>query len=360
MSALDDLLNELTALRAAGSQTQTSCHCSCSDAANARAATVALKHKTHFSAPDGSTFELAAGEYYVSVLPNGSFLLSSNAEKRHWNVAAARAWHEFNLTSSLALNVPEERAQNVMVLFPGGVALLAAGKYEGGGEPLNPKLPSTEQILGAIHEWLTWPPLRPGLNLPFNHRLLPGSYYALRFGDIQPDPSPSLFEYQSPLPDWISATVLSCAGACGSLTPGAPAPRGAPGPAAPGYVVSITQVTVSATPAIKTGDVVQLLVKSQVQSVGKTPTLAAIFQDVYQQVAVAGGPVTFGRVMVATGTDASSDPLVWGEDAEEAYTSYQGTGAQVHFELRLNGVTCVTRDCKFNANSPGSPILACS
>ena len=359
MSVLDELRNEILALRAPGSETQTACRCSCSNDAAARAATVALKHRAHFSAPDGSTFELAPGEYYVSVLPDGSFLLSSNAEKRYWNVAAKRAWHEFNLTSTLALNVPEEHAQNVMVLLPGGLSLLAAGTHEVSAGSQEPRLPTTTLILGAIQEWLTWPPLRPGLNLPFNHRVLPGSYHAHRFGDIQPDPSPGLFQTQSPLPDWISATVLSCAGACGSLTPGAPAPRGA-GAAAPGYVTSITPVTVSAIPAIQTGNVVQLLVKSQVQSVGKTPILAAIFQDVYQKVAVASGPVTFGRVIVATGIDASLDPVVWVEDAEKAYTSSQGTGAQVHFELRLNGITCVTTDCKFNANSPGVASLTCS
>ncbi|HZD32452.1 MAG TPA: hypothetical protein VE779_12420 [Candidatus Angelobacter sp.] len=368
MSALDDLMTEILALRSTAAQKQATCGCSSADS-DAAAATITLKRGAHFPSPDGSHVELKAGEYYVSVLPDRSMLISSQTERRHWNISATRTWHEFNLTSPLALGVLQEQTQLVVALFPGGVAFVSGGARKVSAKVPKPKLPPPQLIVEAIQEWLTWPPLRPQSKLPFEKEVLLGGYHALRFGEIQAVPTPTRFAPMSTPPNWIGAIAVTCAAAgypyipC-PYTPGDSEPRGA----FPHYVTATVGVTASAVPTIQAGNVVQLLVTSLVMdvSVGNTESMVSTWTDTYQIVATASGPVTFPGVILATGRDSSSSAGVWVSDADAAFTSHDGpgTGTPVHFELRINGITIVTRDCKYNANenpkSPGGPLLTCS
>lgn len=115
-----------------------------------------------FSSPSGTDIELPPSDYYVTVLPEGSFLLVSSAEKRRWIITAKRAWHEFNLKSPLTLSVPAEHGENVMVLLPGGGALVAGGSHKASVEAQKLAFPSTPIILQSIHErlhvWRHCPP----------------------------------------------------------------------------------------------------------------------------------------------------------------------------------------------------------
>lgn len=184
------------------------------------------------------------------------------------------------------------------------------------------------------------------------------------FGDIEPDPTPARFAPMVQPPNWTGATVGTCATVAGwscAFTPGEAVTRG---PYA-GYVTSVTPVTVSATPMIRAGQSIELLVTSVVGNIGHSGLMYATWIDTYQIIAPANGPVVFPGIVLATGRAASNAPYdTWVPDAEDLFTTTQGMGAPVQFELRIDGVTFAIRSCKFNAEfyypeSTANPTLTC-
>jgi hypothetical protein len=372
MSRLAELLIELSNELLSSGEKEQLCRCPSASDFTEDAATITLPGPASFSAPDGSSVKLGPGTYRVDVLAEGHFVLTSLSERHHWVVAGSRTWHELRLTSPLALSVPTEGdEQNIMVLFPGGGALLAGGSHAQAppGAPAQRSIP-TSLLLDAL---LRWTPIhvRP---LPFDKQTLIPLPYLIGWGTIEPGASPTRFGPMVTPPHWVSATVVSCAGApAGSAGPGGPgtAPPCAftpgesvmRGPFA-GYVTSVTPVTVTSTRHVA-GRVVQLLVTSVVHNVGNTTMLYSPWRDVYQVVPTANGPVVFPNVIVATGRAASNAPFsTWAPDAQAAFTTAAGTGAPVEFELRVDGFTFATRSCKFNAQfyypqSPADPTLFC-
>ena len=336
------------------------------------AATINLPRPANFSAPDGSRVQLSPGTYRVDVLAEGHFVLTSTSQSRHWVVGASRTWHELRLTAPLALNVPTEgNEQNIMVLFPGGGALLAGGPgtMASPGAAAQIAIPSphlVEAILG-------WSPVQTQ-HAPFDKQLLVPLPNVVGFGTIEPGPSPTGFGQMVTPPHWVNATVVSCEGPpFGTWGPGGPGTSGSFCPFTPGdaflrgtfafYVTSVTDVTVTSSLSVA-GRIVQLLVTSVVHNVGNTPVLYATVKDVYQVVPPANGPVVFQDVIVATGR-AGSNTLssTWGPDANAAFTTAIGTGAPVEFELRVDGFTFARRSCRFNAQhfpqNPANPIIFC-
>jgi hypothetical protein len=360
MSVVAELLAELSNLLSSLPGKEKSCEWSSPVASAPALSTVSLEERALFLRPDGSAVELNAGEYQVTILPEGHFLLASTTERLHWFISAKRTWHPFNLTSLLVLNVHTDGVQNIMALFPGGGALLAMGSQEPtpAGTP-GPKSIEAPVVLEAILKWS--PPQWPARRVPFNERLLlPPSLFG--WGQINPDPSPARFAPMVTPPNWVSATVATCSapGGC-PFTPGDPALRG---PFA-GYVTSVTSVTVSSVPVIRPGWIVQLLVTSMVSNVGNITMMVSTWTDVYQIISPAAGPVVFPGVILATGRAASNAQFsTWVPDAEESFTTSPGTGVPVQFELRIGGITFATRTCLFNAQyyypeTTAGPVLTC-
>ena len=372
MSRLAKLLIELSNELLSSSEKERLCAAPFASDFSEDAATINLPRPATFSAPDGSSVKLSPGAYRVNVLPEGHFVLTSRSDRHHLVVTASRAWHELRLTSPLALSVPTDGdGENIVVLFPGGGALRASGSYATApaGAAAQLSLP-TPRLVEAILGWT------PGQtqSLPFDKQwLLVPLPYLVGFGTIEPGPSPTYFGPMVTPPNWVNATVVSCEGPpVGTWGPAGPGTAGGC-PFTPGqavlrgsftwYVTSVTPVTVTSSLSVA-GRVVQLIVTSMVHNVGNTPMFYAIWKDVYQVVPTMNGPVVFSNVIVATGRAGSNtSPLTWVPDAQAAYTTAQGTGAPVEFELRVDGFTFATRTCKFNARSypqsPAEPILFC-
>lgn len=289
-------------------------------------------------------------------------------------VSASRAWHELRLTSPLALRVPTDGDdENIVVLFPAGGALLARGSYASApaGAAAQRSLP-TPRLVEAI---LGWTQVQTQ-QLPFDKQwLLAPLPYLVGFGTIEPGLSPTRVRTDgdaAQLGKRDRRELRSCliGNRCPVWTPRAGAPSC---PFTPGqsvirssfawYVTAVTPVTVTSSLSVA-GRVVQLIVTSMVHNVGNTPMFYAMWKDVYQVVPTVNGPVVLSNVIVATGRAGSnSSPLTWAPDAQAAFTTAQGTGAPVEFELRVDGFTFATRACKFNARSypqtPAEPILFC-
>jgi hypothetical protein len=373
MSRLAELLIELSNELLSSSEKERLCRCPSASDFTEDAATINLPRAANFSAPDGSSVKLSPGPYRVAVLAEGHFVLTSLSEKRHWMVGASRTWHELRLTSPLALSVQAEGdEQNIIVLFPGGGALLAGGSdaRSPAGAPDQRALP-TPLLVDAL---LKWTPVETQ-RLPFDKQsLFIPLPYLVGWGTIEPGASPTRFGPMVTPPNWVNATVVSCEGAPfgtaapvgGGLAPPCPFKPGQSvlrGPFA-GYVTSVTPVTVTSTLPLA-GRVVQLLVTSVVHSVGYVTVLYSPWRDVYQVVPPTNGPVVFPNVIIATGRAGSNTHFsTWAPDAEVAFSTAIGTGAPVEFELRVDGFTFATRSCKFNAQSFAShpslkPILFC-
>jgi hypothetical protein len=170
MSRLAELLIELSNELLSSGEKEQLCRCPSASDFTEDAATITLPGPASFSAPDGSSVKLGPGTYRVDVLAEGHFVLTSLSERHHWVVASSRTWHELRLTSPLALSVPTEGdEQNIMVLFPGGGALLAGGSHAQAppGAPAQRSIP-TSLLLDAL---LRWTPIhvRP---LPFDKQTL--------------------------------------------------------------------------------------------------------------------------------------------------------------------------------------------
>jgi hypothetical protein len=372
MSRLAELVAELSDLLSSAAEKEQLCRCS---SAPDFAATITLNRAAHFATPDGSSIKLTPGNYRADVLAEGHVLLSSSSERRSWIVEASRTWHELKVASPLALSVPVgEDEENIIVLFPGGGALLATGSHtKSPGRALGPKSLPTPVIVEAILKWMglgfgahelkDFPISRISLLFPF----LAGT------GTIEPGPSPARFAPMTTPPNWVGATVVNCfAAPLGSAGPGGPgtAPQCTFAPGDPvkrgpfaGYVTSITPVTVTSSVSMA-GRVVQLLVTSVVDNVGATTMMYMTWTDVYQLLPQSNGSISFPGVIVATGRSGSNDFSTWVPDAEAAFTGSPGTGAPVGFELRVDGFTLATRSCKFNAQlyypqSSADPTLFC-
>lgn len=373
MSRLAELLIELSNELLSSSEKERLCRCPSASGFTEDAATINLPRAANFPAPDGSSVELSPGPYRVAVLAEGHFVLTSLSERRHWVVGASRTWHELRLTSPLALSVPAEGdEQNIIVLFPGGGALLASGSdtKAPAGAPDQRALP-TPLLVDAL---LKWTPIQTQ-RLPFDRQsLLFPLRYLVGWGTIEPGASPTRFGPMVTPPNWVNATVVSC-----ETAPFGTAGVGGPGTAPPcpftpgesvlrgsfaGYVTSVTPVTVTSTLSVA-GRVVQLLVTSVVHSVGNVISMYSAWRDVYQVVPATNGPVVFPNVIVATGRAGSPTHFsTWAPDAEAAFTTAVGTGAPVEFELRVDGFTFATRSCKFNAQffssrPSANPTLFC-
>jgi hypothetical protein len=374
MSRLAKLLIELSNELLSSSEQERLCAAPSASAFSEDAATINLPRPANFSAPDGSSVKLSPGAYRVDVLAEGHFVLTSLSERHHWVVTASRAWHELRLTSPLALSVPTDGdAENIVVLFPGGGALHAGGVRARTAVGATDQSPLPTPLL--VEALLRWTPVHTGL-LPFDKQsLLFPLPYLVGWGTIEPGPSPTHFGPTVTPPNWVNATVVSCDRApLGTAAPyGPPGWEAPPCPFTPGqyvirgsyawYVTSVTPVTVTSSLSVA-GRVVQLIVTSMVHNVGNTPMFYAMWKDVYQVVPTVNGPVVFANVIVATGRAGSNaSPLTWAPDAQAAFTTAQGTGAPVEFELRVDGFTFATRMCKFNARSypqtPAEPILYC-
>lgn len=360
MSRVSELLAELSSLLSSSGTMEKNCQCTAQNGGSP--SSITLEQEAQLQAPNGSAIELAPGEYQVTVLPpDGRFFLTSAKDGQHWFAKASRTWHPFNISSSLTLSVPDGDAQNIMVLYPGGGALLASSaqaKTSGGAAGV--QSPSSQVVLEAIMKWI---PLHFAYfqgALDRNKLLFPPWV----FGDIAPDPSPARFAPMVLPPNWTGATVVTCAAPAGlvcAFTPGEAVTRGM----YPGYVTSVTSVTVSAHPVIRAGQSVELLVTSVVLNIGHTGIMYATWTDTYQIIAPANGSVAFPGIVLATGRAGSNAPFAtWVPDAEDAFTTTPGTGAPVQFELHIDGVTFAIQNCKFNANwyypeSTATPTLIC-
>lgn len=371
MSRLAELLIELSNELLSSSEKKRLCACPPASDFTGDAATIDLPRAANFSAPDGSTVALSPGSYRVAVLAEGHFVLTSLSESRHWVLGASRTWHELRLTSPLALSVPAEGDEpNIIVLFPGGGALLAGGSHTKApaGAPDQRALP-TPLLVDALLKWTSV----QTQHVPFDKQSLFPLPYLVGWGTIEPGASPTHFGPMVTPPNWANATVVSCdAAPFGSYGPGGPG-TAPPCPFTPGqfvlrgpfarYVTSVAPVTVTSSLSVA-GRVVQLLVTSVVHSVGYTTSMHSTWRDVYQVVPPTNGPVVFPNVIVATGRAAANTHFsTWAPDAETAFSSPVGTGAPVEFELRIDGITFAARSCKFNARfypqSPAPPILFC-
>ncbi len=155
MSRLAELLIELSNELLSSGEKERLCRCPSASDFTEDAATISLPGPASFSAPDGSSVKLGPGTYRVDVLAEGYFVLTSLSERHHWVVATSQTWHELRLTSPLALSIPTEGdEQNIMVLFPGGGALLASG-------PMRRRLPNVIVATGRAASnapFSTWAP----------------------------------------------------------------------------------------------------------------------------------------------------------------------------------------------------------
>jgi hypothetical protein len=371
MSRLAELLIELSNEFLSSSEKERLCRCASPSDFTGDAATINLPRAANFSAPDGSSVKLSPGTYRVAVLAEGHFVLTSLSESRHWVVGASRTWHELRLTSPLVLSVPAEGDEpNIIVLFPGGGALLAGGSHTKApaGAPEQQALP-TPLLVDALLKW-TSVQTQPA---SFDKQSVVPLPYLVGLGTIAPGASPTRFGPMVTPPNWVNATVVNCEEApLGTATPGGLVALPCvftPGESVlrgsfPGYVTSVIPVTVTSTLSVA-GRVVQLLVTSVVHSVGYVTVLYSPWRDVYQVVPPTNGPVVFPSVIIATGRAGWNTHFsTWAPDAEVAFSSPIGTGAPVEFELRVDGFTFATRSCKFNAQSFAShpslkPILFC-
>lgn len=321
------------------------------------AMTIALDKIVHFTDGEGREVELPPGDYCADASAEGDLHLTSVDRQSDWRIRALPTWHVFSLSSPLALTIPTEKAErHVLVLFPGGAALWSSGSI-GTREADTPTSVSTR----AIAEHILDKPGRMFGVLPFDRSLLSSSSSKPLWGTIEPGASPSPFGPGGVPPHWINATVATSYGGPGQ--PGQPSPTGSPvrRGSFPGYLVSVTPVTVN-WPLSITGRIVQLHVTSHIVSFGFPTVLFMTWTDVYQMVPQTNGPVTFPGVIVATGhvpTTPAAPGTSWPAEVAKRFTSSSGQGAPTEFELRVDGVTVATRSCQFQGRFPGAPELSC-
>ena len=326
--------------------------------ADEAAMTIAFEESVRFPAPDGEV-EVPAGEYGADVAGDGSLRLITTDAGREWRIPGSPTWHDFPLTSPLALCVPGEgEERHVLLMFPGGTAVSSVGLIRGRADARA----AASLPIPMVAEHVVTKAMRMFGELPFERSMLTSPSTRALWGTIEPGLSPSPFFPPAGMPPhWIGATVATAYGGPGQ--PGQPTPPGSPvrRGAFPGYLVSVTPVTAD-WPLSMVGRVVQLHVTSHVISLGLPTILFATWTDVYQVVPQTTGPVSFPEVIVATGrVPAVPAPpgTSWSIEVAKRFTSASGQGAPTGFELRVDGVTVGTRDCQFKGAFPGSPALSC-
>jgi hypothetical protein len=332
------------------------------------ATTIVLDRPVHFSGPDDLPVEVAPGPYAVAVRRDDQLVLTSLEQGRESTLGAQATFHELQPDSPLALSIAgDDEAHHVLLLFPGGGAIQATGRY---GAPLSTRgLPLAVPLSSLAEAVMTWSSPAIPVAIPLDRaRLL--NPYVFPWGTIEPGAAPTGFGPSSRPPNWMSATVATCypppAGSYGPNGPGTESgvPPFPPGSEVlrishPAYLLSVTPVVVDSS-LLRSGRTVQLVVTSFVVTIGYPTILSMTWTDVYQQVAPGDGPLTFPGVIVATGRVPTSPPPAnssWGAEVAKRLTGTAGRGAALDLELRVGGLTVATRSMRFNALYPGSPVV---
>jgi len=328
--------------------------------------TIVLESTAHFHAPNGSNIQVHPGAYHVSVWPDGHLLLGATQKPgQHGTVLRAfRIWHSFRLTSPLVVNIGAEHdSLHIVLLLPGGGALQSTVSLRPAARLADtPTFVTAHDLAQSIITRFPGPP--PKYFHPFNAAtVLAVPSTRPLWGTIDPGSQPTTFVPGSVPPNWLSATVTACAAAPGASCPGVgmSEPRNPP-PSDP-QLVSTTLVTVKSLLSWA-GQIVELLVTAQVVNTGGIMRYMT-WTDLYRQVPAANGPLTFPRVIVATGTPPPHPPqpgkMSWEQETAYDFTSPSGRGAPTEFELRVNGITQAFRSCEYLGHYPGGvPELRCS
>src|SRR5215470_12802021 len=233
--------------------------------------TIVLESTAHFHARDGSDVQVHPGAYHVSLGPDGDLALGAMQKpERHGTVLRAFGiWHPFRLTAPLALSIAAEHDRlHLVLLLPGGGALQSTGSLRPAARLADtPPFVTPHDLAQAI---ITQFPLSPRKHShPFNAATVmavPG-IRGTQWSTIDPGNKPTPFGPGSVPPNWISATVTTCAPAPGASCPGVGTTVPRNPPASEPQLVSTTSVSVESLLSWA-GLTVELLVTAQVVNTG--------------------------------------------------------------------------------------------
>jgi hypothetical protein len=327
--------------------------------------TVIIRQHATFLSPEGDEVRLRPGEYTVAVTAERHMHLVALDGHGEARLQAYADWHDFQLEAPLALPVAErERAPQIMLMMPGGRALIAPPPPSTGIQGVAPPI--------VIEVLLSHLPLALANGYPINKDILGKAKLDVT---IDPSRTPTGFEPMATPPNWHGAKCAAGSGWVQGVPIGQfdgnidqdppPSPVGQPRyrGSFPDYYMATDTVRVSG-PMLK-GKVVKLHVKSwtvylRVLAPVFFGPVDEVWEDEYQHSADANGSATFDGVVVATAHVPPYPPppgQTWAGIAAQEYTSAGSIGSYVEFTAYLHGAVALeTSVWYFNAN-PWPPRL---
>ena len=332
-----------------------------------RATSIRLDQPLHFTGSEGNDVIVPAGQYDVQRAGTTQLRLVPAGGSGAVTIAASPIANEPQISAPVAVTLPVDNTQHVVLFEPGGGMLDAVGTTS--GVVTRGPISSIPQGMLAVALSAKVSKVTPSpLGNPSGAKLrIPVNL------TIQPAPQVSNFQncaaaqsggyVNSVVAKWVimgqpykgtQNAPPDPAGPSQEIPSGSPYGRMNPG-ALQQYHCAIGQVTVIPTGgSLQAGDVVQLRVISDVYGEG------ALVQDRYQLPAH-NGPLIFPDVIVAGAYVGMSSDFLAQKPYVDAAVLNMSTGELIGIEALLNGASLAKLPCLYKANvkGGGAGIITC-